>query len=164
MLVTLVQFYCHCSSNAGLAIFPGKRTSNDMKEKKKNRKYPSKMSETMNLWGKKIMQFIFPPTESLDVFQAHSIFISGPPHHAFIAIKQSHLLIPCMLLKSTNTSPTHIQIPPNGGVLVMSHQWQARKESPREGGPLYLGPLPNQCSRGPWLCSLSQALLCSPHH
>lgn len=85
-----------------------------------------------------------------------------PPHLAFIGIKQSHLLIPCILLKSTSTSPTHIQILSNGGVLVIWNQWQARTESPREGGPLYLGPLPNQCSLGP-CCAAYPKHCCIAH-
>lgn len=68
----------------------------------------------------------------------------------------------CILLKSTSISPTHIQIPPNGGVLVIWNQWQARTESPREGGPLYLGPLPNQCSLGP--CSAAYPKHCCIAH
>jgi len=59
MLVTFVRFYCHCSYNASLAIFPGKRTSNDMKGKKEKQEL-SLIS--VRLWTCKgrVMQLVSP--------------------------------------------------------------------------------------------------------
>lgn len=152
MLVTFVQFYCHCSCNASLAIFPGKRTSNDMKGKKRNRKYPSKWARLWTSEGK-IMQLVSPP-----------------PSPQICSRLTQHSLVP-LFLPTTKSPPSAILVPSKKHKYQPSShpdstQWwdlnkkhngqQTRKESHGAAHSLCLGLLPHQRSLGPWLCNQSK--------
>lgn len=58
-----------------------------------------------------------------------------------LAIRQSHLLIPCILLKSTNINATHNQTPPHGGFSIKIKPVAGKKAAFQGGQLTVFGPL-----------------------